>query len=117
MTKQAYFIKRLESTIDSCQASIEKFAEKLVKDPAYTLSWGTDSFSTAAQLKVAKMVHAALTDEKPCTMQAVKDTLLDRVLHKSKYPAQSTSPCSNLMETYELAAYADMLSDINSYMD
>ena len=115
MDKQAYLIKRLESGIKSCQESAQTFAEKFLKDPAYTLSWGTEAFSNAAKLKVYGMVYAALTDETPCSIQAVKATLMDRVLHRSKYPPQSTSPCSNLMEQYELAAYAELLSDLNDY--
>ena len=115
MNKQAYLIKRLESNIKSCQESMDKFIEKLKQDPAYTLSWGTGAFQTAANLKVYQMVLAALTAETPCSVQAVKETLMDRVLNKSKYPPQSTSPCSNLMEQYELAAYAELLSDLNMY--
>jgi len=115
MDKQAYFIKRLESNIKACKESAQAFAEKFLKDPAYTLSWGTGAFENAAKLKVYDMVYTALTAETPCSIQAVKDTLMDRVLHKSKYPPQSTSPCSNLMEQYELAAYAKLLSDLNMY--
>ena len=117
MDKQAYFIKRLESNITAYQESLDKFVEKFKADPSYALSWSTGTFQTAAQLNVAKMVLAALTAETPCSMQAIKETLMDRVLHKSKYPAQSTSPCSNLIEQYELAAYAELLSDINIYME
>ena len=113
MDKQAYLIKRLESTIEGCEASIRKFAEKLINDPAYTLSWGTDSFKTAAELKVYKQVLNAFNDG--ATLEQVKSSLMDRVLNKAKYPAQSTSPCSNLMETYELAAYAELVSDMAHY--
>lgn len=115
MDKQAYLIKRLESGIKCGQESIAKFAEKLIADPAYTLSWGNDSFKVAATLKVQNQLLNALNDG--ATVQQLKDTLTDRVINKSKYPPQSTSPTSNLMEQYELAAYADMLSDITSYMD
>ena len=113
MDKQAYLIQRLESGIKSGQESIEKFAEKLVADPAYTLSWGNDSFKVAAMMMVQKQVLNALNDG--ATVQAVKDTLMDRVLNKSKYPAQSTSPTSNLIEQYELSAYAELLSDLRYY--
>ena len=118
MNKQASFIKRLESDIASEQAQIDRFVAKVQEDPAYALSWGTNAFASAANLKVFKLVLAAMTrEEEACSMQDLKSTLMDRVLHKSKYPAQSTSPCSNLMEQYELAAYANMLSDLNMYME
>lgn len=115
MDKQAFFIRRLESDIKSCQQNIEKFAEKLIKDPAHTFTWSNETFRIAAQLKVSKQVYEALTSEDACTIQDVKNTLMDRVLHRSKYPAQSTSPCSNLMEQYELSVYADILSYLNAY--
>ena len=118
MNKQEFFIKRLESNIASEQAQIDKFVAKVQEDPAYALSWGTNAFASAANLKVFKLVLTAMTrEENPCTMQDVKNTLMDRVLQRSKYPPQSTSPCSNLMEQYELAAYANMLSDLNMYME
>ena len=113
MDKQAYLIKRLESGIKAGQESIEVFAAKLVANPAHVLSWGTDAFKTAADLKIAKQVLNALNDG--ATVEQVKSTLMDRVLNRSKYPPQSTSPCSNLMEQYELAAYAELLSDLNMY--
>lgn len=112
---EARLIKRLESNIKACKESAQAFSEKFLKNPAYALSWGTDAFSNAAKLKVYDMVYSALTAETPCSIQAVKETLMDRVLNKSKYPPQSSSPCSNLMEQYELAAYADLLSDLNLY--
>jgi hypothetical protein len=33
-------------------------------------------------------------------------------MNKARYPAQSTSPTSNLMEQYEAAAYAEALDEL-----
>lgn len=112
---EAQLIKRLESQMNTIQQSLDKFMVDFHSDPSHALSWGNSTFQAAASLKVLKMVHAALTHSTPCSIQAVKETLMDRVLHKSKYPPQSTSPTSNLIEQYELAAYAELLSDLRYY--
>ena len=107
----AKLIKRFQSQVDSAQARLDKFTETFAKDPAYALSWGTDAFQAAAKLRVLKQILTAL-DEGDATAENIRSTMMDRVLHKSKYPAQSTSPTSNLIEQYELAACAEILSDL-----
>jgi len=107
----AKLLKRFQNQAESCQASLDKFAAEFAKDPAYALSWGTGAFEKAARLRVLKQIVAALEDG-TATVDNIRSTMMDRVLHKSKYPAQSTSPTSNLIEQYELAACADILSDL-----
>ena len=106
---------RFFNQAQSCQARLDKFTESFAKDPAYALSWGTDAFQAAAKLQVLKQILAALEDG-TATADNIRSTMMDRVLHKSKYPAQSTSPTSNLIEQYELAACAEILSDLQ-YVD
>jgi hypothetical protein len=107
----AKLLKRFQNQAESCQASLDKFAADFAKDPAYTLSWGNEAFAKAARLRVLKQIIAAIEDG-TATTENIRSTMMDRVLHKSKYPAQSTSPTSNLIEQYELAACADILSDL-----
>jgi len=107
----AKLLTRFQSQVDSTQAKLDKFAEDFAKDPAYALSWGNDTFANAARLRVLKQIVAAL-EEGTATADNIRDTMMDRILHKSKYPAQSTSPTSNLIEQYELAACAEILSDM-----
>lgn len=104
-------LKIFQSKVANCNAKLEKFAEAFAKDPAHALSWGTDTFKTAAELKIYKQIVAALEDG-TATLDNIRDTMMDRVLHKSRYPAQSTSPTSNLIEQYELAVCAEILSDL-----
>lgn len=101
---------RFNSQAESCQARLDKFTAKFAEDPAYALSWGTEAFQAAASLRVLKQVIGALNEEG--TLDNIRSTLTDRVMHKAKYPPQSTSPTSNLIEQYELAAYAEILSDL-----
>ena len=107
----ASLLKRFQSHLDSTQDQLDKFAADFAKDPAHALSWGTGAFQAAAKQKVLKQIIAALNDG-TATLENIRSTLMDRVLHKSKYPPQSTSPTSNLVEQYELAACAEILSDL-----
>ncbi len=104
-------LKRFQNQVESCQARLDKFAAEFAKDPAYALSWGNETFAAAAKMRVLKQIVAALEDGN-ATLDNIRSTMMDRVLHKSKYPAQSTSPTSNLIEQYELAACAEILSDL-----
>lgn len=108
MTTQ--LIARFQRKIDLCTASIEKFKTKLDEDPAHALSWGTDAFQNAAELRVLKQVVHCLQDG--ATKESIQSFLMDRVLYRSRYPAHSTSPTSNLIDQYELAACAELLSDL-----
>lgn len=111
----AKLLKRFQNQADSVQGRLDKFAQDFAKDPAHALSWGTDTFQAAAKLKVLKQIIAALEGGE-ANLDNIRSTLMDRVLHRAKYPAQSTSPTSNLIEQYELSACADLLSDLQ-YVD
>ena len=104
---------RFNSQAETCQARLDKFTTRFAEDPAYALSWGTEAFQAAASLRVVKQILAALNSEdSKATLENIRSTLTDRVMHKAKYPPQSTSPTSNLIEQYELAACAEILSDL-----
>ena len=107
-------LTRFQSQADSAQFKLDKFAADFAKDPAHALSWGTDAFSKAAELRVLKQIIVEL-EAGNANLDNIRSTLMDRVLHKSKYPAQSTSPTSNLIEQYELAACAEILSDLQYF--
>jgi hypothetical protein len=104
-------LKRFQSQVDSAQVRLDKFSADFAKDPAHALSWGNDAFAAAAKIRVLKQIVAALEDGS-ATLENIRSTMMDRVLNKSKYPPQSSSPTSNLIEQYELAACAEILSDL-----
>ena len=105
--------KRLQRQVDSDQEVVNTFRGSLVSAPAHALTWSNRVFASAARLKVCHQVITALAEGS--TVVQVGNCLQDRVLHKSRYPAQSTSPTSNLMEQYELAASAEILSDLRKF--
>jgi hypothetical protein len=108
-------LKKFTAIAEQAQTQIDKFRSELDKDPAYALSWGLTAFQAAARLKVASMLVYAFTPregETAYTIKQARETLMDRVMSKARYPAQSTSPTSNLMEQYEAAAFAEALDEL-----
>jgi hypothetical protein len=95
-------------------ATIDKFKQELDKDPAYALSWGCGVFAAAAKLRVITEIINALKDD-DTTMENIQAHLMGRIMHRSRYPAQSTSPTSNLIEQYELAACAEIVENLPRY--
>jgi hypothetical protein len=117
MTEKA--LKKFTAMADQAQEAIDKFKADLDKDPSHALTWGLDAFQNAARLKVASMLVYGFTPREgtsTCTIQEAREFLMDRVMNKARYPAQSTSPTSNLMEQYEAAAYTEAL-DVLKYME
>ena len=106
-------LERFQQQAESETAKIEKFTEELTKDPAYALSWSNGAFAAAAKLRVLNQIINALANDEPA--ENIKDSLMDRIMHKSRYPAQSTSPTSNLVEQYELAACAEIVGKLSRY--
>ena len=108
-------LKKFTTQAEQAQAQIDKFRVELDKDPAYALSWGLTAFQAAARLKVANMLVEAFSPREGAHEYTVANAvshLTDRVMGLARYPAQSTSPTSNLMEQYEAAAYAEALDEL-----
>jgi len=109
-------LKRFQSQLSAVAGRLDKFAEDFAKDPAYTLAWSNDTFKAAAKMQLLRELVNALENGN-ATLDNIRATLMDRVLNKSKYPPQSTSPTSNLIEQYQLAACAEILSDLQYIED
>lgn len=107
-------LQKFTKRVETCQERMDKFLLEFTKDPAYALSWSNNTFKDAAELRVNKQIMLALQDG-DADLDNIRSTLMERVLHKSKYPPQSTSPTSNLIEQYELAVCSDILSDLQYY--
>jgi hypothetical protein len=114
MSKDALIVK-LKRREASANASMFNFKSNLEKSPAYALSWSLDAFAAAAMLKITEQMLNALSSE-TCSVKSLYELLMDRVRNRSKYPPQSTSPTSNLMEQYELAACSEIADDCERYL-
>jgi len=121
MSKQDYLTKRFQRKLDEAQSEVAAFVGKVQHDAAYALSWSNSVFHAAAKERVYKQVIVSIensvSEDGELDLSNIIGMVTDRVLHKAKYPAQSTSPTSNLIEQYELATWADILSDLNSLKD
>jgi hypothetical protein len=106
--------ERFQEQAERQVAIIQKFKNDLDADPAYRLSWGTDVFAAAAKLRVLKRLINVLGDAE-ATEDDVHSLLMANILHKSQYPAESSSPTSNLIEQYELAACSEIINDLPRY--
>lgn len=104
-------LKRFQNQVETAQSRLDRFTADFARDPAHALAWGTEVFQAAAKLKILREIIKALENGNG-TLDNIRSTLTDRVLHRAKYPPQSTSPTSNLIEQYEMAACAEILSDL-----
>lgn len=104
---------------ESAQDELVKFQEAFQKDAAHALSWGTSVFIAAGKERVCdqliQFIDGNASADPAVLLANMTDLVLDKVLHRAKYPPQSTSPTSNLMEQYEMAAWADALTTLNNY--
>lgn len=101
---------------------IEKFDTNREKyGLTYAFEWADDPMASAAKLTAAFQVQAwmetaiknmptATGDEQGA--EIVKE-LTRLVIDGGRYPKRSTSPASNAMEQYRLAAFAELLSKLN----
>jgi hypothetical protein len=108
-------LKKFTAMAQQAQAQCDKFAAEFAKDPAHALSWSNGVFQEAARLKIAQMMVHAFTPREDgviLTVAGAREVCLSRVMNKARWPAQSTSPTSNLMEQFEAAAYAEALDEL-----
>lgn len=105
-------LARYQRQIDMVNCSLDNFKNEFDKDPAYALSWGMGAVSSAAELKVLKQVVAYLQDGS--SVSDLRDCLMSKISHSSRYPSHSTNPLSNLMDQYELAACSKIYAELGN---
>lgn len=110
---------RFERDRESAQHEISRFKVAFDKDPRYALSWGTSVFIAVAKVRACDWVCGYMHNNAHVDpvehITNMTDLIMDRILYSAKYPPQSTSPTSNLMEQYEMAAWAEALAILNNY--
>jgi hypothetical protein len=104
----AYALRRAVSLVEQQTNEVEKFANELRKNPTYALSWSKGLFEMTAKAEVARqMIHWF---NQGGTFSGWVEEATKEALRKARSPSMSTSPTSNLMETYIAAAWADAVS-------
>jgi hypothetical protein len=101
----AYSLRRALHDIEREAKEIERFTEELRKSPTYALSWSKGLFELSGKAVVAhEMINWF---EHGATFKEWLEHATDQAIGKARSPSMSTSPTSNLMDTYIAAAWAD----------
>jgi len=104
----AFSLRLAVSVIEQEKTSLEKFAKEVQETPSYALSWSKSLFEVVGKATVAKEMVKWF--ENGATYEGWVENAQSEALRKARSPAMSTSPTSNLMETYIAAAWADAVS-------
>ncbi len=107
--------RRLKSRLEMTEPALQSFAIKLQDDPAYAFEWADDAMRAAAAVKVIKSCLVAFTEGSAPT--DVAQACTTRALHAARYPRCSTSQPSNIMQSYEAAAFAEYAEFIRDNME
>ncbi len=100
------FIEKLNREVRKCNATLEEWKENFEKDPAYAFKWGSEAVEASARVTIYSRVLASLTGEEAKSLELVAKIATANVMQAARFPAQSTSPMSNLVSQYELGAWA-----------
>lgn len=123
ITQIDMFIKSLESSVETLQGAMDRFATRFAEDPVDALSWGHGTFQDAAKLNVAQGLLRMIAEgrEHGSTdmeiFQEMRRVLLRNALQGARYPECSTSPSSNLMAQCKTAASVDFLDSVNNRIE
>jgi uncharacterized protein with von Willebrand factor type A (vWA) domain len=103
--KFRYMLRNALRTIDQEKSEIEKFVKNIQENPLYALQWSKSVFELSAEAAVAReMVEFFENGQTYSEWMKAANT---EALRKARSPAMSTSPTSNLVDTYLAAAWAD----------
>jgi hypothetical protein len=103
--KFAYALRRAVQNIEMEKSELEKFVVEVQKNPTYALSWSKGMFEVAGKAAVSREMIGWF--EHGETYTAWIEYATKEALRRTRSPSMSTSPTSNLMDTYIAAAWAD----------
>jgi hypothetical protein len=106
-------LERFQQQAQYETATIDKFKQELDQDAAYALSWGDNVFRAAAKLQVVNEIINSLKDN--ATGEDIRASLMERVMHGTRFPSNSSSPTRNLVEQYTLSVCAEIVDDLRRY--
>ena len=106
--KFSYSLRRALSAIEQEKVAVANFAKEVQENPIYALSWSKGLFEVTAKAKVAR--EMIFWFEAGRTYEGWIVNAQEEALRMARSPAMSTSPTSNLMETYIAAVWADAAS-------
>lgn len=112
-------LKRINSTLDNmidhAERTIAKFQERLAANPADAFEWGEDAAEAAASLQVATWLKRYCSIDtipekhtEDDLVNAIRETVLSRMLLGAQSPKCSTSQFANLMDRYTTKTWAGL---------
>jgi hypothetical protein len=107
--KLSWLLRRAMGEIEHEAKKLKDFAKSMSENPLYALSWSKDVFDASAKAAVAKDLVGAF--EAGVTFEEWQEEARLNAMRMARSPAMSTSPTSNLVDTYLCAAWADAASE------
>ena len=101
----------LKDTHASLKRDIKKAAKEMVKNPQHWFEWSRNDFAVAAELAVVQHLLNYYTSKPPDLMD-VKIYLTREALRRASNVHSSTSPTSNLLNTFIDAIFADYVEKV-----
>lgn len=102
-TAKKFAANQLELGTDA----IDTFKINLRNNPVYAFTWADAAMKGAAQVEVATTLMRHLDSEK-VSIEHLNEYAMDRALYGAANPPRSTSVCSNEMERYVCAVWAEL---------
>ncbi len=102
-------VNRLSGAVAESQKLIGEFSAKLLKDPAYSLSWSDDAFYAAAKVAVLQRIITMLDAS---NVEDVLRVCRKEAINKARFPRASSSVVSNLMEQKVGQVWAEWSEEI-----
>ena len=107
--KLSWLIRLAMGEIEREARKLKDFAKSMSENPLYALSWSEDVFEISAKAAVAKELLKAF--EMGATFEEWQEEARRNSMRLARNPSMSTSPTSNLVDTYVCAAWADAASE------
>ena len=116
-------LEEIERYIQIEQTTTDAFTQQFAVNPSYALRWADKTFEAAARLELLRRTVETLTRDsvdmngEPITIQRKNEMLVMRLwdMARMRYQPSSTSQCSNLIDTQEVAAANWVLEKVFRY--
>jgi len=106
--------RKLKTMMEHCENQVQKFEKNLKKDPRYAFEWSETAMKCAAAESVYRHVYMALTEDNPTDLVKMREYAIRETTRMARSPESSTSTTSNLMDRFELAAWAEVFEMIDN---
>lgn len=113
----------LEQKVQHSKRNLEKFKADLEKDPVHAFTWADATMASTAYGLVAERFLNSIkrAEENPegavsrtDPFEHIRTYATKQVLTMGRFSSQSTSVGSNKMQREELAAYADLVAEMET---